>query len=74
MENAYLISLAKVSDLLETQKLANDIQINFKLKSIDFDNLLLEVKQHHNFNDFFNKTEITLKIGLVEFNISKNNV
>ena len=32
MENAYLISLAKVSDLLESQKLANDIQINFKLK------------------------------------------
>jgi hypothetical protein len=74
MENAYLVSLAKISDLIENHNIANDIQINFKLKSVDFDNLLLEVKKHHNFNDFFNKTEITLKIGLVEFNISKNSV
>ena len=74
MENKYLTNLAKVSDLLENYKLINDTKINLTFNPVEFDKLLLEIKNHYNFNDFFNKTEINLKIGLVEFIISKSNV
>lgn len=74
MEYKILSNLAKVSDLLENQKLTNNTKIYLNFEPNDFQNLLLEVKNHYNFNDFFNKKEINLKIGLVEFIISKNNV
>ena len=70
----FLENLARVSDLLENQKLTNNTKVSLTLNKNDFDNLLLEIKNHYNFNDFFNKTEITLNIGLIEFYINKNNV
>jgi hypothetical protein len=73
MEYPNLTKLAKVSDLIENQKLNYLPKINLSMEKDEFENLLNEVKSFYKIEEFYNKKEIKLNIGIVEYIINKNN-
>lgn len=74
MEYPILTKLAKVSDLMESQKLNHFPKILLSFGKDDFENLLNEVKSFYKIEEFYNQKDIKLNIGIVEYIINKNNV